>query len=80
MEKLEMGKPFAFSVLLDLDLLVSQIGSKIGRQECKVFYEEKGKVQQHSTLREDNSAFPNLKTPSKILLYPFLEHLCFILF
>ena len=43
MEKLEMGKPFAFPLLLDLDLLVSQIGSKIEDRNIRFSMRRKGK-------------------------------------
>ena len=40
--KLEMGKPFAFSLFKDLDLVVSQIGNEMKHGDVRFSMKRKG--------------------------------------
>ena len=80
--KLEIGKPFAFSLFLGFGFGGQSDRKWSGRRKCKVLYEEDGTLEYDSILPEDNSALhPFLSYNTvKNVIWSLLEHPWFILF
>ena len=63
MQKLEMKKPFAFSLYYNLDLAISQIGNEMEDRNVRFSLKRRHIIVGHLFLREDNSD-----------LRPFISH------
>ena len=63
MQKLEMKKPFAFSLYYDLDLAISQIGNEMENRNVRFSMKRRHIIVGYLFLREDNSD-----------LCPFISH------